>query len=201
MRRDYQPGQDKREWPDDAVTQTLRELSRRVPPATLSSSLRVLASRERNRVLRGSRQALADRAQLFFDNLMRPMALPFAGGIFSAVVLFSMWVIPTYPLRGSSTADVPTTLYTQAAVKQTLVPPAASGDVIVDVTVEPLPDGTGRMVDYQILYGNVANNEALRRSIETFLIFTVFQPATALGQPVLGKIRLSLQSSQIDVKG
>lgn len=200
MRSDYEPVQDRREWPDDALSRALQELPRRVPPASLSSSLRVLASRERDRLQRDPKQALADRARLFFDNLMRPMALPFAGGIFSAVVLFSMWVIPTYPLRGSSTADVPTTLYTQAAVKQT-GPVAATGDVMIDVTVEPLPDGTGRMVDYQILSGNVANNEALRRSIETFLIFTVFQPATSLGQPVLGKIRLSLQSSQIDVKG
>jgi len=200
MRSDYEGAEDRTEWPDEALSRALGDLPRRVPPASLSSSLRVLASRERDRVERGSKQALADRAQLFFDNLMRPMALPFAGGIVSAVVLFSMWVIPTYPLRGSSTTDVPTTLYTQAAVKQT-GPVAATGDVVLDVTVEPLPDGTGRMVDYQILAGNVANNEALRRSIETFLIFTVFQPATSLGQPVLGKIRLSLQSSQIDVKG
>jgi hypothetical protein len=187
-------------WSDRAGGQALRELRRRVPPASLSSSLRVLASRERDRRLRGANRAFWDRAHLFFDNLMRPLALPFAGGIFSAVLLFSMCVIPTYPLRGSSTVDVPTTLYTQAAVKQT-GPVAATSDVVVDVTVEPLADGTGRMVDYQILCGNAAKNEALRRSIESFLIFTVFQPATALGQPVLGKIRLSLQSSQIDVKG
>ncbi len=143
---------------------------------------------------------LSDRARLFVDNLMRPLALPFAGGIFSAVALFSMWVIPTYPLRGSITADVPTGLSTQAAIQQT-GPVGATGDVVVDVTVEPLADGTGRMLDYRIVCGNVANDEALRHSIESFLIFTVFKPATALGQPVVGKIRLSLQSSHIDVKG
>jgi hypothetical protein len=187
-------------WSDRVVSRALQDLPRRVPPASLSGSLRVIASRERNRVQRGRQQAFLDRARLFFDNLMRPLALPFAGGIFSAVLLFGMCIIPTYPLRGSSTVDVPTTLYTQAAVKQT-GPVAATGDVVVDVTVEPLPDGTGRMVDYSIVCGNVAKDEALRRSLESFLIFTVFQPATALGQPVLGKIRLSLQSSQIDVKG
>lgn len=159
-----------------------------------------MAARERARLLQGRQMPLSDRVRLFVDNLMRPLALPFAGGIFSAVVLFGMWVIPTYPLRGSSTTDVPTVLTTQAAIKQT-GPVGATGDVIVDVTVEPLADGTGRMVDYHIVCGNVANDQALRRSIESFLIFTVFQPATALGQPVLGKIRLSLQSSQIDVKG
>ncbi|HTS76216.1 MAG TPA: hypothetical protein VMG40_08435 [Bryobacteraceae bacterium] len=178
------------------MSRALQKLRRRAPPADLSSALRVLASRERQRLVRGAGIAFADRVRLFADNLMRPLALPFAGGLFSAVVLFSMWVIPTYPLRGSSTTDVPLMWTTQAAVKQ-LGPVASTGNVIVDVTV----DDTGRMVDYRIVCGNVANNEALRRSIEGFLIFTVFQPATALGQPVEGKIRLSLQSSQIDVKG
>jgi hypothetical protein len=185
---------------DHAVGRMLGTLRRRVPPPRLSESLRVMASRERARLLQGRQMPLSDRARLFVDNLMRPLALPFAGGIFSAVVLFGMWVIPTYPLRGSIAGDVPTVLTTQAAVKQT-GPVDVSGDVVVDVTVEPLPDGTGRMLDYHIVCGNVANDQALRRSIESFLIFTVFQPATALGQPVLGKIRLSLQSSQIDVKG
>ncbi len=190
MERDY-----KEFFDDETVSRALGRLRRQTPPADLSSALRVLASRERQRLVHGAGIAFADRVRLFFDNLMRPLALPLAGGLFSAVALFSMWVIPTYPLRGSSTFDVPFPT-TQAAVKQ-LGPVASTGNVIVDVTV----DDTGRMVDYRIVWGNVANNEALRRSIESFLIFTVFQPATALGQPVEGKIRLSLQSSQIDVKG
>jgi hypothetical protein len=191
MKRDYQERLN-----DETLSLALASLRKRTPPAGLAGSLRVVASRERQRLMRGSGIDLADRVRLFAHNLMRPLALPFAGGLFSAVVLFSMWVIPTYPLRGSSTSDVPLMWTTQAAVKQT-GPVAATGNVVVDVTV----DDTGRMVDYHIVCGNVANNEALRRSIEGFLIFTVFQPATALGQPVEGKIRLSLQSSQIDVKG
>jgi len=191
MKRDY-----KEVLSDQTLSVALRNLRRRTPPPELSSSLRVMASRQRLRAVYGRGPALADRFRLFADNLMRPLALPFAGGIFSAVVLFSMWVIPTYPLRGSSTSDVPLTWTTQAAIKQ-IGPVAATGDVVVDVTV----DDTGRMSDYRIVCGNVNNNEVLRRSIESFLIFTVFQPATALGQPVQGKIRLFLQSSQIDVKG
>jgi hypothetical protein len=212
MERDYQEMRDLNELRGDHVGRTSANLSdhalsravgslrRRVPPAQLSEALRGLAWRERARLLQGRQMPLSDRARLFVDNLMRPLALPFAGGIFSAVALFSMWVIPTYPLRGSITADVPTGLSTQAAIQQT-GPVGATGDVVVDVTVEPLADGTGRMLDYHIVCGNVPNDEALRHSIESFLIFTVFKPATALGQPVVGKIRLSLQSSQIDVKG
>ena len=185
---------------DDFVNRALRSLPRLAPPAILSSTLRVLASREQARGI-----ALADRLRLYFNNLMRPLALPFAGGVFSAVLVFTMWVIPMYSLASNapgSTADVSTTLTTEASLKQ--IGPVASsagegvgGSVVVEVMV----DGEGRMVDYSIISGNVAKDEALRRSIEGLLIFTEFKPATALGQPVFGRIRLSLQSSHIDVKG
>jgi hypothetical protein len=192
--------QDTQRMSDQSLSRAIGSLRRLVPSPELSESLRVMASRERARLLQGRQMPFSDRARLFVDNLMRPLALPFAGGIFSAVVLFGMWVIPTYPLRGSITGDVPTGLSTQAAIQQT-GPVDVSGDAVVDVTVEPLADGTGRMLDYHIVSGNVPDDQALRRSSESFLIFTVFKPATALGQPVVGKIRLSLQSSQIDVKG
>ena len=139
-----------------------------------------------------------DRFRLSFDNLMRPLALPFAGGVFSAVILFSMWVVPSYPVRASSTFDVPLGIQTDASVRR-MAPIAATAemDVVVDVTI----DGLGRMVDYSILSGAVPSDAALRRSIEGFLLLTSFTPATAFGQPVEGRLRLTLRSSHIDVKG
>src|SRR5262249_20603075 len=147
---------------DEALSRVLRSLPRRLPPPRLNSSLRVLASREQRRRVYGSGLSLKDRSRLFTDNLMRPLALPFAGGVFSTVILFSMWIVPTYPVRGSSTFDVPTGLTTAAAVKLTAPIVASAGDVVVDITV----DGYGRMIDYTIVSGNALNNAALRRSIE-----------------------------------
>src|SRR3974390_3187411 len=92
---------------EDQVVQALRSLPRLRPPAKLNSSLRVIASREVQRLVRGRSLTRMDRFRLSFDNLMRPLALPFAGGVFSAVILFSMWVVPSYPVRASSTFDVP----------------------------------------------------------------------------------------------
>jgi hypothetical protein len=182
---------------DETISHALRSLPRRLPPPGLNSSLRVLASRERRRRVYGSTIAFRDRLRLFTDNLMRPLALPFAGGVFSTVILFSMCVVPAYPVRGSSTFDVPTGLTTAATVKLTAPIAAHAGDVVVDITV----DGYGRMIDYTIVSGNASNNAALRRSIEGILLLTMFTPATSFGQPVEGRIRLSLRSSQIDVKG
>jgi hypothetical protein len=181
---------------DENLSQMLRALPRRLPPPAFRSSLRVVASRERQRRTYGRTATAMDRLRLFADNLMRPLALPFAGGVFSTVILFSMWLGPMYPVRASSNFDVPTILTTEATVKVT-APIASSGDATVDVTV----DGEGRMIGYTVLSGDVSQDEALRRSIESVLLMTRFTPATAFGQPVSGRIRISLHSSHIDVKG
>ncbi len=184
---------------DEVLAQMLRGLRPRVPPPGLTTSLRVLASRERRRM--GG--AWGDRLRLFATNLMRPLALPFAGGVCSAVVLFSMWLVPTYPVRGEGSFDVPTMLTTQATVRGTGPIGATGDDVIVDVIVMPNSDGYGRMVDYTVVSPHGAPvDEALRRNIENRLLFTEFTPATAFGQPTASRIRLYLQrSSHIDVKG
>ena len=184
---------------DPVVSRALRSLPRLRPPAGLNSSLRVLASREIQRIVQGRSLTRMDRFRLSFDNLMRPLALPFAGGIFSAVILFSMWVVPSFPVHASSTSDVPIGLTTGAAVKRMApIATTADEDVVVDVTV----DGDGRMADYAIVSGGVPNDLALRRSIEGFLLLTSFTPATGyFGQPVSARLRLTLRSSHIDVKG
>ena len=99
---------------DEVLSRVLRGISPLVPPPMLSTSLRVLASRE---LSRRSSKGWLDRVRLFADNLARPLALPFAGGVFSAVILFSMWLVPTYPMRAASGFDVPTVLTTEATVK------------------------------------------------------------------------------------
>lgn len=183
---------------EHAVSGALRRLPRLRPPAGLTNSLRVIASREAQRPAASARLTRMDRLRLSFDNLMRPIALPFAGGVFSAVILFSMWVVPSYPVRASSRSDVPLGLITEAAVRHMApIATTAEVDVVVDVTI----DGVGRMVDYAIVSGSEPNDAVLRRSIEGFLLLTSFTPATSFGQPVEGRLRLTLRSSHIDVKG
>ena len=183
---------------EDQAVRALHALGRVRPPAKLNSSLRVLASRQVQKIVYGRSLTRMDRFRLSFDNLMRPLALPFAGGIFSAVILFSMWVVPSFPVHASTASDVPIGINTEAAVRR-MAPIAATPeiDVVVDVTI----DGVGRMVDYSIVSGDVTNDAALRRTIEGFLLLTSFTPATSFGQPVEGRLRLTLRSSHIDVRG
>jgi hypothetical protein len=188
----------------DAINRVLRSLPPREPPPELRTSLRVIASRERQG--RFARRDLAsivglwrDRFELFSGDFWRSIALPAAGGVASAIVLFSMCVVPAYPLRAHTTVDVPTVLTTQVAVKD-IAPFFGGGDddVVVDVTV----DEEGRMIDYAVVAGASAlANASLRRRLENVLLFTEFTPATSFGQPMPSKMRLWFRTSRIDVKG
>jgi hypothetical protein len=187
----------------DAINRVLRSLPVREPQPELRTSLRVIASRERQRRLGTSGLTAVvrmwrDRFELFSENFWRAIFWPAAGGVASAVVLFSMCVVPAYPLRAHTTADVPTVLTTQVAVKGMAPFFGGGDDVVVDVTV----DEQGRMIDYAVVAGASAlANASLRRRLENVLLFTEFTPATSFGQPMPSKTRLWFRTSRIDVKG
>jgi len=187
----------------DSISEELRRLSVKVPGAELRTSLRVIASRERQRRLeRRDFHAIwnvwRDRTHLFFDNVVRSVALPAAGGVCSTLVLFSMFVVPAYPLLTSGTADVPTILNTPVSVKSMAPFSVGDTDVVVDVSV----DEQGRMMDYTIIAGaSVLANAQTRRRLENALVFSNFTPATSFGRPMMAKMRLWFHSSRIDVRG
>src|SRR5689334_17235522 len=118
------------------ISMTLRSLPSRVPPAELATSLRVIASRERQRLIEhrspgGVFVSWLNRTRLTFRDMLRPLMLPATGGVFSAVVLFSMWLVPTYPLRAKTSArDIPTQLTTGVQVQRS-VTAALSDSVLV----------------------------------------------------------------------
>jgi anti-sigma factor RsiW len=78
----------------------VRALPVKAAPAGLNTALLVIASRERARVAarQGMFGAFANRLRLWADDLMQPRALPFAGGLISAVVLFAL-LIPSFAFR------------------------------------------------------------------------------------------------------
>ncbi len=181
------------------MDKALKSLPARVPPAGLTTSLRVIASRERQRRLERHTwgRALAtwyERMCMVSNEVMRPLALPFAGGVVSAIVLFSAWLVPTYPLRASGGVDVPTMLTTQATLKGAAPTGVSKGDVVVEVTV----DGEGRMADYDIVSGALALQDAtVCKRLENYLDYSLFVPATAFGQPTSGKVRVPISASQL----
>jgi hypothetical protein len=181
----------------------LRTMPPRVAPAELDTSLRIIASREAQR--RRGRASWAIRwslmqqdLRLWANNLMRPLAIPTAGGFVSALLLFAV-LAPSLaiPPVAAKTSDVPTVLWTDPTVKNFLpIGFEGDGDLVVEITV----DENGKLVDYSI----PNTGDTLRRmdpSIENQILFTQFTPATRLGQPASGKVKITFRSSRIDVKG
>ena len=112
------------------------------------------------------------RVRLLFDNLMRPLALPFAGGLASALFMFVMLLPDLGVLRDPP--DTPTALYTEASVGNLAnFGSKTSDDTVVEVQV----DEQGRMVDYNVLEGKMTGD------FGNLLLFATFTPATVFLQP------------------
>src|SRR5438270_8902892 len=144
----------------------LRVLPVALAPKRLATDLQVLASKELVRHRRmGSFSALmrfsAERARLLIDNLMRPLALPFAGGLTSALFIFGT-LVPYLGLLRNPANDKPTALYTEASVENVADFGSRSSD---DTLIEVQIDGQGRMVDYSVLQGQMTSD------VGNFLLF------------------------------
>jgi len=79
------------------MKRVMGKMSQTPVPANVQAKLRALAAHERARQLtrlsRGSRISYwSGRLYMEFENLMRPIALPFAGGVFAALLAFAMLV-------------------------------------------------------------------------------------------------------------
>jgi len=186
----------KREVHEEHVSIMLRSLPPRVPPAGLTTSLRVIASRERKRLVENRSPgqifiAWLERTRFMLQDMLRPLMLPATGGLFSAVVLFSMWVVPTYPMRAKMALDIPADFAT-ADVVDVVKGSAGVGlreSVLLDVEV----DDQGHFVDYQVVSGaSAVSDPTTRRRVENLLYFTKFAPATSFGMPMAGRARILL---------
>jgi len=185
------------------IREALRSLPRRNPPSDLTVRLRVAASQARTLTANGASDwtRLRDRFQLALSNLMRPLALPLAGGLCAALVLFSA-LVPTFTpafaiSKGDTLLDVPTMLTTKPSLKYMAPIAFGEADAIVDLNI----DDQGRIVNYSIVSAP-GQTEQLRRRIENSLLFTEFWPATEFGKPIAGTVRISFHnSSHVEVKG
>ncbi len=185
------------------IREALRSLPRRTPPSDLTLRLRVAASQARAHAVSGvsAWTRKRERFQMILHNLWRPLALPLAGGLCSALVLFSA-LVPTFTPtfagdKSDSLLDVPTMLTTQPTVKYMAPVAFGEADAIVDLNI----NDQGRIVNYSIVSAP-GQTEQLRRRIENNLLFTEFWPATAFGKPIAGTVRISFHnSSHIEVKG
>jgi hypothetical protein len=181
----------------------LRSSLKNLPPAPvpepLRTQLQVLASRERarwnaNKTVSLALHNWAVNIKLAIDNLMRPLALPLAGGLASALLLFGV-VVPTLGFRPSVMNDVPTGFYTAA----TLVEVAPLGISNDEAVVELYVDAKGQATDYSVQKGKVSPE--MQADLTKMMFFARFTPATWFGQPTNGRVLVSFRRINYVVRG
>jgi Putative zinc-finger len=180
----------------------LRSLNRPPIPAALTAKLRVAASHDQQRklarrTLAARWQALHDRVQLTLDNLMRPLALPFAGGLVSSIMMFSVLVpsltfhhafadqaLFTYPdgdvviLAPNGTyMSVPESENAPRILRADLTPPETAN------VVELMLDESGRVANWSVSQGE------LTQDLANIIMFGHFNPATNMGVPIPSRVR------------
>lgn len=172
-----------------SVSMALRETMPKRPPLDLTYRLRVLASHERARILRGSDWWATVRFRI--NQILRPLAVPAAGGVLFSLLFFAI-LTPSFTVHANNYNDVPVAGFTQVS----MVSPSPFGFSGQDITVEVTVDETGSVCDYSVRGGKMSKAEM--SSVASFILFTTFKAATAFGQPVSGKMLLNI--THIDVR-
>jgi len=176
---------------------SLRELPAISVPRELAIRLRLAASYEAARNQgRGDFSSATrrwwTRARLTMRDLMRPLALPAAGGLLSSMACFTMLASTLSFPQQVAINDIPLGFTTQVEVDQ-LSPFGYTGrDVVIELTI----DKNGQVANYAA-HGSVTRNDM--KELGNLILFTSFAPATAFGQPTSGKILL--RSHRINVRG
>jgi len=172
----------------------LRELTVMEPPLALDIAIRL-------RLMPQHGPSLWDRWQVHLSNLMRPVALPAAGGLLSALILFGILLPAVQMTRAAgvpgSGYDLRTNLVTEPRFKN-----ASPFPVTEDLTVEAWIDERGNITNFEVLsptpMGAAVEKMLLLQSTNV-LLTTKFEPATRFGQPTAGKVLLSFR--RINIRG
>lgn len=175
----------------------LKSLPRHSVTPLLATKLRVLASREssrrrRHRSFEARWNEFVVNAKLVFDNLLRPIAVPAAGGLLSSVFCFGL-MLNTFHIGPVRQNDIPVGLFTQVMLNDVSPFYSSGGDVIVQLTI----DADGRVSDFTVPEGAATPEEL--QEIGNLVLYSTFTPATAFGQRVAGKVLVSIQ--HINVPG
>jgi hypothetical protein len=166
-------------------------------PHSLTSRLMITASYDRERrqgagEFSSPGQRWLTRARLVIHDLMKPLAVPAAGGLLSSILMFTT-LVNTFALQMPAQDDMPLGVYTQATV-DTVSPFGFTGrEMIIELSI----DKDGR-VDGISTHNMKLTREEMNH-LGRLILFTKFNPATADGQPVSGKV--ILKSFGINVQG
>ena len=172
----------------------LRSLSAAAPPERLEASLRVMASHERARQIarltwRARYEAAMGKLSLQFENMMKPVALPIAGGLISALLMFGV-LIPSVSFAHLKSNEPPSPVFTEPDGQvvgegewpklESAAEPTARGKIVVLLMI----DDHGKVRDYQVKEGEMTPE------VQNLILFSSFTPATLFGKPTWGRVQI-----------
>ena len=174
-----------------ATLQALTTLAPEKAPVELSLRLRLALSHEKERSLRSR----LERLRLQWENTIAPLVMRGAAGLASAVLLLGglLLLVGTFATPEPATArDEPIGTATQPKLLYVAHPDgvAALGNLDGAVVVRVFVDEQGRVYDYRVLSGNDPTEG--RAAIAERMMWSVFEPARAFGEPIPGSTIVSL---------
>jgi hypothetical protein len=168
-------------------------------PAELTAQLRVTASHHlaavaRRRDFRARIDYWVMRVRLAFENLMRPVALPFAGGLLSSFSCF-FFLLPSLSFQHNYGLEPPIAFRPTPEIVSSFTDPDGSiegvknaklewGSQMVtpnEVSLSLLVDPSGHVQDWNLYGGG-----ELTKEMKDLILYSKFIPATSAGQPAWG---------------
>jgi hypothetical protein len=182
------------------VRATMRDMAMPTVPAELTARLHVAASHHRasvarRRDARARLEHIGMRVRLAFDHLMRPVAVPLAGGLFSSFACF-LFLLPSLSFQHNYGLEPPIFRPEPSIIAGFTDPDGEIvgvknaklewGSSIVtrdEVSLTVLVDPTGQVQDWNV-YGTESGE--LTPEMKDVILYSKFIPATMSGQPTWG---------------
>ena len=186
-------GDCQREYMQLRQTQHLLTSVLRPPvPPDAALKVRIALSQEMARAQRPQLQG----ARMLLENALRRFMVPATAGLITAVIVFGM-LMGSFAIPVQAANDVPLLVYVAPEFKASAY--ALQEGVIREdsLVVEAYIDQAGRVEDYRILSSPDDVQQWLPQ-VRNALIFTEFQPATAMGRPAPGRVVLAFTRSHMD---
>jgi len=170
----------------------LMSVGRPQVPADLALKLKIALSRE----LALAQQPHLQGTRMLVENAIRRFMVPATAGLVAAVIVFGL-LMGSLALPVQAANDVPLLVYVAPEFKASAY--ALQQGVISEdsVVVEAYIGQSGRVEDYRILSSPDDVQQWLPQ-VKNALIFTEFQPATAMGRPASGRVVLAFTRSGLD---
>jgi hypothetical protein len=185
----------------------MKKMVRPMVPSNLRERLQILASHERARTIsrltmKARMENFSWRLHLLFENIMRPLGLPVASGLISAMALFAL-LTPSLSFAHRSDDDVRTPVATYPQLEETgeggEYPEVEDADSfgsnyekVIELKITP----TGYIWDWKVIKGD----KELTPDLKQMILTARFTPATIFGKPTYGVVTFLYKHAYI-IKG